>query len=344
MRVEARDIDHAELSRLLSIEYHLERTALWFLPKGEDAYGYLAEAGGNKYFVRLQPVNRSAGLEAALAGVLRIREKCEIPEIVAAVRTRHGAMTCAYRSYLVTLFPFAAGRTAWDAGITKAQLANAAHVLARIHDCDAAGLPGLPVEAFHTPFATAIRHWLNETASDARRAVDSPRREATELLACENDELLTTLDRLEGLGERLQHYDNQLVLTHGDPNLDNWILDGEDGVHLIDWGELALGPPERDLCAFAGEHFKAFLRAYASRREALKLSLEAFEFYFYRWTFQEIADYGSRVLADDGDAIEKEHAWAELQRYMPVRHRSIAEDLERLRCDAGEILGTSRVT
>ncbi|MGH7866509.1 MAG: phosphotransferase family protein, partial [Candidatus Dormibacteraceae bacterium] len=121
------------------------------------------------------------------------------------------------------------------------------------------------------------------------------------------------------------------VWTHGDPNLDNWLVDPHGNLHLVDWGELALAPPERDLFAFTGHRFPAFWECYQNARGRLLLRLDAFAFYFYRWTLQEIADYGTRLLFRTGAPSDAAHAWAQLQHYLPVRHESIAKELGRLR-------------
>jgi hypothetical protein len=54
---------------------------------------------------------------------------------------------------------------------------------------------------------------------------------------------------------------------------------------------------------------------------------------------QEIADFGARILFQDVTETEATHAWEELQPYVPVPHRDIAQSIARLRGTAGEVCG-----
>ena len=345
MKAEAHDIDAGELTHLLTTHYGLELSSLRFLPKGEDAYGYVAEAHGKpKYFVRLQGQVNSAAFDTALRLARWIRKNHEIPEIVAAIPALDGSLTTLYVAYQVSVFPFVNGRTGWESGISDSQLATAAQALARLHVSDASGLSQLTAERFDNPFRPTIRRLLTAAADNARLVAGTAMERAQCLFAEETGRLSEALDDFDRRGQKLRLLNLEMVVTHGDPNLDNWIIGSDGSVHLVDWGELALGPLARDLFAFIGERLPVFLEAYRSVNANLYFHLDALQFYFYRWAFQEIADYGTRLLTDDTGAIEKEHAWAELQHYLPVRHKSIADDLERARCIAIETLGSSRVS
>jgi Phosphotransferase enzyme family len=344
MKTEPRDIDPIELSRLLHVEYGFETVSLTHLAKGEDSYCYVVEAVAHrKYFVRLQPARGRATSEAALRIAQGLSEHCSLPEIVGAIRTRDRPLMCSYGRYRVAAFPFIEGPTAWEMGLSESQLTAGARVLRRLHSCDPSGLLELPVERFHNPFRQPIHGLLKTPPGGTSRSTDPPSSQARALLQAEQAELLETLSRVERLGRKLRRLDVGLVVTHGDPNLDNWILSPDGSLHLIDWGDLALGPPERDLFAFAGKQFAPFLEAYTSARRKCRLNLDVFEFYFYRWALQEVSDYGSRLLDDDLNAIEREHAWTELQNYLPIRHESIATELNALRRDAVLILGSAGV-
>jgi len=149
MKAEPRDIDTTELSRLLATEYGLKTARLSFLAKGEDSSGYIAEVNGlKKYFVRLQPPCSTSTSENALRIEHCVKERCGLHEIVAALQTLDGSMTCLYRNYRIAAFPFVEGPTAWEIAISAAQLEALAQTLARLHNCDSGGLPELPVEHF----------------------------------------------------------------------------------------------------------------------------------------------------------------------------------------------------
>ena len=130
----------------------------------------------------------------------------------------------------------------------------------------------------------------------------------------------------------------EFVLTHGDPNLAN-ILVGEQGEpFLVDWGDVGLGPPERDLMAFTEVRFELFLRQYAADFGRPRLHESVFAFYFYRWVLQEIADYTTRILRDT-TAEEDQHAWSCLTPYLPIPHAEIKAGLRNVIGVIGKVVG-----
>jgi spectinomycin phosphotransferase len=133
------------------------------------------------------------------------------------------------------------------------------------------------------------------------------------------------------------------TLTHGDPNLDNILIDERGDLCLVDWDEAALGPLERDLVFFleADEdtsRAESFLRPYAREYGPLALHEPVVAFYAYRWVGQEIADYTTRILFRNTDSAEDEHSWTELQPYLPVRHGDITASVRRTMATANLIL------
>lgn len=91
------------------------------------------------------------------------------------------------------------------------------------------------------------------------------------------------------------------------------------------FGVDAVGPPERDLFMFMDTPDDAFLRRYRDAAGGLHLHARLIAFYHYRWAVQEIADYATRLLFGPSSQAEEEHAWAELQPYLPVPHRQIED-------------------
>ena len=111
-------------------------------------------------------------------------------------------------------------------------------------------------------------------------------------------------------GAEIRSTGPEFVLTHGDPNTHNWIVDEHGGLRLCDWGDLGMGPRERDLFAFAEPHLQAAWKGYGRVPDPRIL-----EFYRLRWILQEVADYGERLLDPECPPEERDHARAELERY-----------------------------
>ena len=75
-------------------------------------------------------------------------------------------------------------------------------------------------------------------------------------------------------------------------------------LYLIDWGDLAYGPPERDWFAIGGLGLELPVRPAFGR------------FYELRWTLSEIAEYVARFAAPHVGSVEDEEKWGELGRYL----------------------------
>jgi hypothetical protein len=301
MRAPANDIIPAKLRDVIAAEYGFEIALPQFLPKGEDAFVYRAQAaGGRQLFIRVEA--RSQMLE----NVCAIREAFGLDWVVTALRTRTGRLAAPYLHYTVAVFPFIEGCTAHESGMTPEELAKAGHAIAGLHGSKAS--IELPRERFANPFANTIRT-LQELPANT---------EAARLFRDTRESVNALSERVEVLSASLRAQDVAMVLTHGDPNLANWIIDPKGRLHLADWGDLGYGPPERDLFAFTPDRFAEFLRSYISAGGTRRLDARIFEFYFDRWRLQDIAEYGERLFKSD-QPDEIRHAWAGLRRYLPLR-------------------------
>ena len=329
MKTPPADLDVKELSRVLRAEYGFDGGELTFVPKGEDAYIYLTEAGTKpRLFVRAQERNRAGRLEEALRSAAGLREKCGLHEILSAIPAHGNTFTCRCGEYLVTVFPFIPGTTAFESGFSKSRIGQAARFLGRLHNC--ARRSSLTRARFENPFAQPILRALSRAESE-QTAVAA-------LLLQQRQDLIETLARMKRIKDDLSRLDLRMIPTHGDPNLDNLLWDLEENLFVTDWGELAAGPAERDLFAFTGEHFRDFLIDYVSGRDAITLHVGLFSFYFYRWSLQEIVDYSTRLLSARTPPEEAAHAWRELRKYLPLRHEEIARKVERIARDLDDLM------
>ncbi len=336
MNIDTSGIEREHLARLLDAEYDLGVTSVAFLPVGEEAYSYVADdRHGARHFIRAQRVADAAGLEAVFTVTAALRDRRGLRQVVAPYRTRRGAFTCRYDGYSIAAFPFIAGATAYEAGLSAEGLAQAARLLAAVH-LSGDLLRDLPLdrEAFDLPFEAPILRVLRAAEAPAPRASEYQRR-VRRLLRAERADIEATLALLGRLGAAARALDLDWRLTHGDPNGANFLIDARGDLHLLDLGAVAFAPPERDLNAFTeqdeittGARFEAILRHYLPAAGPTRLHGELFTFYTYRWAIGEIADYTTRILFHGSDPEEDRHAWGELAPYLPIRH---AEMRERLR-------------
>jgi aminoglycoside phosphotransferase (APT) family kinase protein len=123
-------------------------------------------------------------------------------------------------------------------GARSPRLHAAAEALAHVHSVDwrRAGLsfllPGGSAEQPLSPFACEIEAWK-------RRA---------ERLGVDSDPLLVALGRYLAANEPA---DARHALLHGDPNLGNYLVRGDEVVAVLDWELAAIGDPRSDLGFYA---------------------------------------------------------------------------------------------
>lgn len=336
MQTERDDIDKQQLLLALEAAYGLALRSIVFTPKGEEAYTYIARtADDTLYFVRLQPADKARDLER-LYPLLVDLQRQGLDHALAPLATCAGSFTVIFAGELVAVFPFVDGVTLWQREATLDDIGAAVSIIARLHGLSVP--EQLPRERFDNPFAQPIRRAL-ELALSARRVSSPLQQAACRLLAAHHGDIRRTLTYFEQLGRQARRQVRAWVPTHGDPNMDNFLEDRDGRLYLTDWGELAAGPPERDLWHFSDKAFDLALRRYASECPLETLNLDAFTFYAYRWSLQEIADYATRLLFGRLGAVEDEHAWAELQAYVPIRHAEIAESVQQIRKVVALILG-----
>ena len=325
MKVESSEISRSALVAHLRCTYGLSITALAFTPKGEDAYAYRAAGTrGEQYFVRVQRAAHDDRQEEVFAALEMLRAECGAATIVAPLRTTQRRFSSQFEQHVVAVFPFIDSTTAFDTTLSETQWRQLAAIMAELHASgDRCDLSTLPRETFANPFADLITRAI-EGATSMLTPATPEQMQGIALLREQRADLEATLRRFHRLGHQVRLLAPPQVVTHGDPNLANVLIDPTGTLRLIDWGELALAPRERDLTFFTEERFAAFLEAYLKRGGRVRLYQELFTFYRYRWVLQEIADYTSRLLLEPSDQQEHAHAWEELRPYLPVPHASIA--------------------
>ncbi len=342
MRHEARDIRHSELATLLYREYGLRNATMRFLPKGEDSYVYAVDHELEaRQFLRLQQDNQPQGTERAYRALLELH-RSGVAAALPPIPCRSGALTTRYRTYTVTLFPYVNGETLHRSPRSDAEIRRAARIIAEVHAQEPCPpYAKLPREGFENPFHGTIERCLQEATQPSGPAGSRTVEQTRRLLAVHAEEIAATSQMLSAIGAELRGYEADFCLTHGDPNYDNFLRDTDGVLYLTDWADIGWGPRERDLLAFTDDRFSLFLREYAGISGRLALDPDRMQYYHYRWTVQEIADFAERILLQDVDDTEASHAWDELAPYLPVPHEDIAESVARISEMAADTFGTA---
>ena len=158
------------------------------------------------------------------------------------------------------MVPWVAGGRALDGGMGDAHWQSYGALLAAVHAApvpdDLAGV--LPRED-HLPDRVAAATRAVDalvdvgTAAPARGASSDPvvsalRREWRDA----SERVASLLDHADRLGRRLRPRETAPVICHGDPHLGNLLVADASDVWLVDWDDVVLAPPERDLMFVLG--------------------------------------------------------------------------------------------
>src|SRR5579871_1717293 len=294
------DITEGQIAACLCDDYGIAAVSVRFLPIGHDANASVFEAltaGGEAYFVKV----RADGVPPASLIVPRVLIEYGIPNILAPLRSRSGALWSALNRYSLIVTPFIRGENAKVAGLSDSQWREFGATLRAIHAGGFAALmeEQVPRETFSLPSARLVRR-IAAQIPGAR--FDS--RAATCLAAFwgENAPFIEqVVARAEALGKRLQQMPFEFVLCHADIHAANILVSPEGRIYLIDWDGPLLAPRERDLLFVVGGRIA---RPVLPPEETLffegygKADIEgtALAYYRYERAIEDIGEFGRSVF------------------------------------------------
>ncbi len=286
--------------------YALDPRHLDFLPIGNDlsSYVYQVEAQEGVFFLKV----KTAPLYLPALTVPRFLRDQGLRQVVAPLPARSGELSTPVDAFSLILYPFIAGRTGMEQGLTPAQWQEFGAVLAQIH---AVRLPaGLAASIHSEDFRPIWGGLIQEYAAIerfAQQAYALPGSDPLKLefAACwrEKDALIRkVVARCARLAGILRGSPPPLVLCHTDIHTANLLVDPQGELHIIDWDHPKLAPREHDLSFVGGTlsggaapepHEADFRAGYGP----VQVDRQVLAFYALVWAVQEIGDYAARILA-----------------------------------------------
>ncbi|MGH2346383.1 MAG: phosphotransferase enzyme family protein [Chloroflexota bacterium] len=300
MREPPTNLSDEILRASLRADYGIAAADLAFLSLGHDssAWVYRARtADDTSYFlkVRTRVVNEPGLL------VPRYLHDHGIARVAAPLPTTAGTPWTRVADYVLILYPFIAGTTGMERGLSDRQWIDYGALLRQIH---AAALPPdlarVPARESFVPGGAGAVRKLDAHIAD-QEFDDPAARALAAFWRARRADIRTLLNGAEDLGRRLAQTKPPLVLCHADIHTANVLVDTEGQVWIVDWDETILAPCERDLMFVVGGIIGGLV---GPRREELffqgygaaTVDPLALAYYRYAWAVGDIGAFGEEVF------------------------------------------------
>jgi thiamine kinase-like enzyme len=313
-------MDNHALLDVIRHQYGLPAERLTYLKQAWVAHCYAVDgavdaAGSERFFVKFYEQERQArlyarDLEFYLSVSDQLVRKQLLPHIAHPVPTLSGRFAHAFDGHLLILFHWIEGQTAGFERLADDVLAQVATLVGKLHaSTPQIEWPDPPREDFGFPFEDALLK--NLQALEGITPADTPGKQGLrDLLLPRKGEILRLLDRLRELQAIVRAKDIERVLCHTDLHGGNMMLDAQGALHLVDWENAVLAPPEHDLHFFEWDDrfVELFLPRYERAFRPVRLGDEVFSFYYHRRNLEDLAEWVVRILyennGDEQDQID----------------------------------------
>jgi Phosphotransferase enzyme family len=325
-------IDRPALAATIRGRYGLSADELTFVPAGQYATCYVVRSGNERHFLKIwpKPLPTYVSTESTLA-MLRLtramHERRAFMGFAYPLPTVAGELSGLFEGRLMALFPFVQGAAPQ---VSAEYATTLGHRVAQLHRSTAVLGDVLPSrETFAIPFEEDLRRELGLLAriGSGDRAT---RQAVRDLILPIRSDLLRLLDRLHELQQNVSAIGAPFVLCHRDIGVHNLLEDGEGRLHLIDWDDVGMAPPEHDLFSGRGRWFPAFLHGYLTEGGTENLHIDAFAFVLVRRILDDVSFDLVAMSADetgDGDA----HTLGILERFVVPEWRAHERTLSEIR-------------
>lgn len=324
MRSIPSEIRPEDLVAAIGAEWGLTLDGMDYHPEGGGAYHWIAwPTNGPALFVTIDDLDTKPwlgydrfaalqGLSVAYATALELRRSTELRFVVAPIPTVTGAPCVRFESrYAVALFPFVGGVPGhWGEPLTSFDRGQLVALLADLHR--SAPTTG---SALRRADGVPGRSRLEDALNDVDEPWDGgPLSESARIeLAGAASVVVGWLSELDALTARTADTARQAVITHGEPHPGNLIRTA-DGVVLVDWDTVALGPPERDLWMFDDDVWAGY-----ERLAACRVDFDTVRIYRLVWALADVASFVTRLRAPHDLNVDDMRSLAALRHQLALK-------------------------
>lgn len=292
-----------------------------YVPVGAGGQNWsVVVADGTRRFVKADPAGPSSEFFEATYATAAALGEAGLDFVVAPIRDRDGEPRRRVSpEWEMAVFPFVDGR---NSTVEPADRVLVAETIGQLH---AAGVvPSIALRWEPGWYQPELRRLL---AEDQDRAWDGgPFGErARSLLQRDREGILRLLDLSDRCVEQMAAVDDSWMMTHGEPNRGNTMIDATGRAVLIDCNAMMLAPRERDLRVLVYGHrggrrpdADQVLAAYQRTAGSVPLREFMMELFLAEWHLIEIGRYGERFAGRHEDSDDVRAQWQALTGYVPV--------------------------
>ncbi len=263
-----------------------------------------AAADGSSYAVKLSGGGSAAGL--IVCAQLAINGVAGVPR---PLPTTDGRLWIDHEDRRLSLTEWVSDERAFDGDTTDAHWIAYGRLLANVH-----ALAVTPELAAVLPRETHTHQRIADLTRDVDRRLRGPATdELVEVLARDwiDADVLGVVRRADELGQQLRARDAApMVVCHADPHLGNLLIGRAGEVWLIDWDDVIIAPPERDLMFPLGGVFgdlsESELRLFFDAYGPVDIDPVRLAYYRSVRALEDAAGPAAQVL--------EPHRWTEAQR------------------------------
>ncbi len=312
-----------DLAAAINAEWEITLDGVNYHPEGGGAYHWIARPGdGPASFVTVDDLDTKPwlgadrttafeGLSAAYTLAIELRRSSELGFVVAPLPSVSGAPCVRFESrYSLALFPFVPGVPGrWGEPLDSFDRAELVALLADLHGT--VPPPGsVPRRFERLPGRSHLEQALDEVEQPWHGGpLSEPARAELRRAAPLVDDWLSELDSLT---EAVAGTDQQPVVTHGEPHPGN-LIRADEGVALVDWDTVALGPPERDLWMFDDDAWARYERLTGRR-----VDLDVVRMCRLLWALADVAAFVTQLRASHTESVDDRRALVALRRQLEL--------------------------
>jgi thiamine kinase-like enzyme len=287
-----------KIKSVLKTQFSVDPVEITEIHGGLSTMNFKVETGGQRYFLKVYDKKKAESyrwtenIDFYMPILAWLNENTELGgRIPGPLKSKAGEYSFEDDENVYLLFNYIEGEAAGKS-LTRIQLLETAEIIACLHNCGGE-IPAdstRNIEDFSIPFCRSLERFISDEFSSAPTDIK-------EILHPHLTQLLSTINEVKTLSEKMRQRNNIMVLCHTDAHGYN-LIQGE-RLALVDWEGMKLAPAEADLVMFTKKEYRIiFFKHYRKLRPEFRLDAEMLSFYIKRRKIEDIWDFIRSILYD----------------------------------------------